>query len=373
MAAGARRRRPLRRRRRARGAAPPLRALLAQGAVRPRPRVDARAVPAPLQPGLHPGATRSPTSAASTSRRREVEERDGAFFHGDAEVDREYGKMGKSLKNVVTPDDIYRDYGADTLRLYEMFMGPLDASRPWSTGDIIGVHRFLQRLWRNVVDEETGEPRVTAEPGRRRDPPAAAPHDRRGRAPTWPTLEFNTAIAAALRAQQPADPGRGRAGRARREEVVDAAGADARAARAARRRGAVGAARPRRVARVRPTSPSADPHVARRSTPSRSPVQVNGKVRARVTVAAGADEAATEAAARADARVAALLDGATVRKVVVVPGPPGQLRRRLARRSCGRGACRPRRGPRSRTSPRSTVDAGARRRGARGSRPGSRR
>src|SRR3954462_5032060 len=72
--------------------------------------------------------------------------------------------MGKSLKNAVAPDDIYRDYGADTLRLYEMFMGPLDASRPWNTGDIIGVHRFLQRLWRDGIDEEAGETRVAAEP-----------------------------------------------------------------------------------------------------------------------------------------------------------------------------------------------------------------
>ena len=92
----------------------------------------------------------------------EVEERDGGVLpRRRAEVTREFGKMGKSLKNVVAPDDIYRDYGADTLRLYEMFMGPLDASRPWSTADIVGVHRFLQRLWRNVVDEETGALRVS--------------------------------------------------------------------------------------------------------------------------------------------------------------------------------------------------------------------
>ena len=52
----------------------------------------------------------------------EVVERDGGYVHNDEPVNREYGKMGKSLKNVVTPDDIYRDYGADTLRLYEMFM-----------------------------------------------------------------------------------------------------------------------------------------------------------------------------------------------------------------------------------------------------------
>ena len=91
----------------------------------------------------------------------EVVERDGEFFHDGEPVTREFGKMGKSLKNAVSPDDIYRDYGADTLRLYEMFTGPLDASRPWNTADIVGVHRFLQRLWRNVIDEATGVLRVS--------------------------------------------------------------------------------------------------------------------------------------------------------------------------------------------------------------------
>jgi len=71
--------------------------------------------------------------------------------------------MGKSLKNSVSPDDIYAEYGADTLRLYEMAMGPLDADRPWHTDDIVGVHRFLQRLWRSLVDEATGE-LVVSEP-----------------------------------------------------------------------------------------------------------------------------------------------------------------------------------------------------------------
>ena len=73
------------------------------------------------------------------------------------EVQREYGKMGKSLKNIVTPDDMYAAYGADTFRVYEMSMGPLDLSRPWETRAVVGSQRFLQRLWRNVVDEETGE------------------------------------------------------------------------------------------------------------------------------------------------------------------------------------------------------------------------
>ena len=93
----------------------------------------------------------------------EVEVRDGEFFFEGQGVTREFGKMGKSLKNAVAPDDIYRDYGADTLRLYEMFMGPLDASRPWNMADIVGVHRFLQRLWRNLVAEETGVAHVSEE------------------------------------------------------------------------------------------------------------------------------------------------------------------------------------------------------------------
>ncbi|MCL1588064.1 MAG: leucine--tRNA ligase [Actinomycetia bacterium] len=86
------------------------------------------------------------------------------FLFEDDEVTRVYGKMGKSLKNSVNPDDIFEEYGVDTLRLYEMFMGPLDTSRPWSTRDIVGVYRFLQRLWRNFIDEDTGEVLVSEDP-----------------------------------------------------------------------------------------------------------------------------------------------------------------------------------------------------------------
>ncbi|MCK6209473.1 leucine--tRNA ligase [Georgenia sp. EYE_87] len=80
------------------------------------------------------------------------------------EVFREYGKMGKSLKNIVTPDDMYATYGADTFRVYEMSMGPLADSRPWDTRAVVGSQRFLQRLWRNVVDERTGETTVVDDP-----------------------------------------------------------------------------------------------------------------------------------------------------------------------------------------------------------------
>ena len=94
----------------------------------------------------------------------EVSERDGKFYwtspDGEIEVFQEFGKIGKSLKNSVSPDEICDDYGADTLRVYEMSMGPLDASRPWATKDVVGAYRFLQRVWRLVVDEQTGTERV---------------------------------------------------------------------------------------------------------------------------------------------------------------------------------------------------------------------
>ena len=95
----------------------------------------------------------------------EVEDLEGnGYFTWQGEpVKREYGKMGKSLKNMVTPDDMCDTYGADTFRVYEMSMGPLDSFRPWETRAVVGSQRFLQRLWRNVVDEQTGAVRVVDE------------------------------------------------------------------------------------------------------------------------------------------------------------------------------------------------------------------
>jgi leucyl-tRNA synthetase len=224
--------------------------------------------------------------------------------------------MGKSLRNAIAPDDIYRDYGADTLRLYEMFMGPLDKERPWSTADIVGVHRFLQRLWRNFVDENTGASRVGDGPAdedtrrllhRTID---AVGRDMAG-------LGFNTAIAQLFTLNN------------HLTTVVQHTGA-----------------LPREVAEplVSMVSPLA-PHIAEElwsrlghtdtityepfpvADPQwlvdemvEVPVQVNGKVRARINIAADADAAAHEAAARAEPRIAELLDGATVRHVKVVPG-----------------------------------------------------
>ncbi|AZN29517.1 leucine--tRNA ligase [Flaviflexus salsibiostraticola] len=79
------------------------------------------------------------------------------FTYRGERVSREYGKMGKSLKNTVTPEEISAEYGADTFRVYEMSMGPIEQSRVWEPRAVVGAQRFLQRLWRNIVSEETGE------------------------------------------------------------------------------------------------------------------------------------------------------------------------------------------------------------------------
>jgi leucyl-tRNA synthetase len=89
---------------------------------------------------------------------------DGSASYRGRPVTRRSGKMGKSLKNGISPDEMYQRYGADTLRLYEMAMGPIESDKPWQTDDVVGVHRFLQRLWRTMVDEQTGELTVTDAP-----------------------------------------------------------------------------------------------------------------------------------------------------------------------------------------------------------------
>ena len=85
-----------------------------------------------------------------------VEERDGKYYDMETgeELTQVIAKMSKSLKNVINPDDFIRDYGADSVRMYEMFMGPLTESKPWATAGFIGVYRFLDRIWR-IATEKT--------------------------------------------------------------------------------------------------------------------------------------------------------------------------------------------------------------------------
>ncbi|EPW93422.1 class I tRNA ligase family protein, partial [Streptococcus agalactiae] len=88
-----------------------------------------------------------------------VEKRDGSFFHVETgeELEQAPAKMSKSLKNVVNPDDVVEQYGADTLRVYEMFMGPLDASIAWSEEGLEGSRKFLDRVYRLITTKEITE------------------------------------------------------------------------------------------------------------------------------------------------------------------------------------------------------------------------
>jgi leucyl-tRNA synthetase len=197
-----------------------------------------------------------------------------------------------------------------------MFMGPLDASRPWSTNDIIGVHRFLQRLWRNVVDEDSGELRVSddlADDETRRllHRTIAEVRDDMGE------LKFNTAIARLFElnnrlTQVVADRG------AAPREVVEPL-----VLMLSPLTPHVGEELWRRLGNDSTVAyepfPEADPALLVEDQ-IEVPVQVNGRVRAHVTVPTGIADDALDQAAREEPRVAALLDGATVRKVIVVPG-----------------------------------------------------
>ena len=242
----------------------------------------------------------------------EVEERDGGFFHEGEPVEREFGKMGKSLKNAVAPDDIYREYGADTLRLYEMFMGPLDKERPWSTADIVGVHRFLQRLWRNLVDESTGALRVVDAPaddetGRLLHRTIAAVRD------DMESMSFNTAIARLFELNNHLTA----------LDAISREVAEPLVLMVAPLAPHIGEELWQRLGHADTLAyepfPVADASLLVEETVE-VPVQVAGKVRARVQVAAGADAAAHETAARSDPRIRELLAGRTVREVKVVPG-----------------------------------------------------
>lgn len=240
----------------------------------------------------------------------EVVERSGAYYLGDVEVSREYGKMGKSLRNVVTPDEMCAAYGADTFRVYEMSMGPLEVSRPWETRAVVGSFRFLQRVWRAIVDERSGASRVV-------DAPADEATRRLlhrivdGVRGDMEAMRFNTSVAKLIEltnalTRLPETP----------REVAEplvlmvAPFAPHVAEELWRRMG-------------HPTSlayadfPVADPDLLVAESVT-YPVQVNGKVRGRVQVPADASEEVVRAAAL-DA-VATALEGREPRKVIVVPG-----------------------------------------------------
>jgi leucyl-tRNA synthetase len=245
----------------------------------------------------------------------EVVETDAGFVHDGQPVTRSFGKIGKSLRNVITPDDLFESYGADTLRLYEMFTGPLEQSRPWEARAVVGVFRLLQRVWRIVVDEDTGAITVSGdepEDETRRVLHRTVDAVRDG----MDKLRFNVAIAKItelvnhLTGRYP-DGGVPR-GVAEPLVLMLAPLAPHVAEELWSRLG-----HPDSLAAE--PFPEADPALLVDETVE-IPVQVDGKVRARVRVPVGADGEALAAIVRADEKVAALLAGRTVRKVVAVPG-----------------------------------------------------
>ncbi|MFF3157082.1 leucine--tRNA ligase [Streptomyces sp. NPDC057910] len=240
----------------------------------------------------------------------EVEERDGKFFHAGEPVKRELGKMGKSLKNAVTPDEICTDYGADTLRLYEMAMGPLDVSRPWDTRAVVGQYRLLQRLWRNIVDEATGEVTVTdAEPD---EATLRALHKAiDGAGGDLAGLRFNTAIAKITELNNHLTKAGGPLARPVAEQLVllIAPLAPHIAEELWRKLGHTDSV-------VHRDFPVADPaYVVDEAVTC--VVQIKGKVKARLEVPPGISDDELEKLALADEGVVAALDGAGIRKVIV--------------------------------------------------------
>ncbi|MGW2789299.1 leucine--tRNA ligase [Streptomyces sp. NPDC001251] len=240
----------------------------------------------------------------------EVEERDGKFFHAGEPVKRELGKMGKSLKNAVTPDEICTEYGADTLRLYEMAMGPLDVSRPWDTRAVVGQYRLLQRLWRNIVDEATGEVTVTdAEPD---EATLRALHKAiDGAGGDLAGLRFNTAIAKITELNNHLTKAGGPLARPVAEQLVllIAPLAPHIAEELWRKLGHTDSV-------VHRDFPVADPaYVVDEAVTC--VVQIKGKVKARLEVPPGISDDELEKLALADEGVVAALDGAGIRKVIV--------------------------------------------------------
>lgn len=240
----------------------------------------------------------------------EVVERSGTYYLGDVQVNREYGKMGKSLRNVVTPDEMCAAYGADTFRVYEMSMGPLEVSRPWETRAVVGSFRFLQRVWRAIVDERSGASRVV-------DVPADEATRRLlhrivdGVRGDMEAMRFNTTIAKLIEltnalTRLPETP----------REVAEplvlmlAPFAPHVAEELWRRMG-------HETSLTYADFPVADPALLVAESVT-YPVQVNGKVRGRIEVPADAGQETVRAAALE--AVAASLAGKEPRKVIVVPG-----------------------------------------------------
>jgi leucyl-tRNA synthetase len=224
-------------------------------------------------------------------------------------------KMSKSRGNVINPDAIVTEYGADSLRLYEMFMGPLEAAKPWSMQGVNGVFGFLNRVWRLVIDDRAESIELSAAVV---DRLPSAEENRvlhqtiRAVTEDIRTLSFNTAISRMMEFTNHFTTASERPRAVLEmfvlllspfaphiaEELWQALGHS--------------------QSLAHESWPEFDPSLARDDT-IEVPVQINGKLRSKLTVPADADAAKLEATARADERIADLIGGKQVVKVIVVP------------------------------------------------------
>jgi len=225
-------------------------------------------------------------------------------------------KMSKSRGNVINPDDVVREYGADTLRIYEMFMGPLEQDKPWSTTAIAGSYRFLARAWRIFLEGKDGEETDTliAKDETPTEEDLRLTHKTIQKVTDdIENLRFNTAISQMMMfvnhfTKEPRKP------RACLKPFIQLLYpfAPHMAEELWERLG-------EKESLTYAPWPSFDPKYVKEDTITVA-IQVLGKTRGTVEVPAGSDQATVEKAARAIPQVASQLDGKTVKKVIFVPG-----------------------------------------------------
>lgn len=225
-------------------------------------------------------------------------------------------KMSKARGNVINPDAVVREFGADSLRLYEMFMGPLEATKPWSMQGVNGVRGFLDRVWRMIVAERSEatelNPAVqtaplTDEQNRTLHKTIAAVTKDLDR------LDFNTAIARMMEFTNFFTKETIRPREAMEKFILQLSPFAPHVAEELWQ--LLGHSK----SLAYEPWPSVDEKWLKEDTVE-IPVQINGKLRGKIMVPVGSDQAALEAAARADAKIAELLAGKTVVKAIIVPG-----------------------------------------------------